>query len=89
MLIGTRIDAWRISTLMFAAGLVSAMLGVTVLAYHLQRMGGGAWVWVAVAVFVAGTVLWLIHLGFRLTVVVSTSRGVEAGDPVADWYLPL
>lgn len=64
------------------------MLGVTVLADHLQRVGA-AWVWVAVAVFVAGTVLWLIHLGFRLTVVVSTSGGVEAVDPVPDWYLPL
>jgi hypothetical protein len=88
-LIGTRVTAWTISTLLFAAGLVAAMLGVAVLGHHLLAPGGGAAVWVAVATFVAGTTLWLIHLGFRLTVVVSTARDVAAGDPAPGWYVPL
>lgn len=74
LLIATRTGAWIASSLLFAAGLVAALYGVFIFGDLLLTGQASAAAWIGVASFTVGTTLWLIHLGYRLTVMVSVSR---------------
>jgi hypothetical protein len=89
-LIATRQSAWITTSSLFAAGLVAAVLGVAALTGELIRTEEALpSAWVALAAFLVGTTLWLIDLGFRLTVLLSASRDVAAGRPLPAWVEPL
>lgn len=89
-LIATREKAWVFSNSLFAVGLLAAVLGVAALMEQLLATDGGATsAWSMFTAFVVGTVLWLVHLGFRLTVMVTVSRDVGGGAPMPDWFGPM
>lgn len=89
-LIATRQRAWITANSLFAAGLIAAVLGVAALTGELIRTEDTLpSAWAALAAFIVGTTLWLIDLGFRLTVVVSVSQNVAAGSSMPAWIRPL
>lgn len=88
LLISMRTTAWTAASWLFAAGLVAALLGVLVLSDALLTGGARSSGWIAAGSFVVGTTMWLIHLGYRVTVMVPVSRAVADGDEMPDWFLP-
>lgn len=87
-LIGERTRAWIASTFLFAGGLVVALFGVLILSSRLIDSQAQTSGWIAIGAFGAGTTLWLIHLGYRMTVMVSVSRDIADGAEMPDWFLP-
>ncbi len=88
LLIGDRIGAWITSSFLFASGLVLAMFGVLTLGGELVDSAARTSGWVTIGAFLVGTTLWLIHLGYRMTVMVSVSREMADGAEMPDWFLP-
>lgn len=87
-LIGDRTRAWVISSVLFAAGLVVGLFGVLGLSALLIEDQAQTSAWVAIGAFVVGSTLWLIHLGYRMTVMVSVSRDMVQGAEMPDWFPP-
>lgn len=88
LLIGDRIGAWITSSFLFAAGLVVTMFGVLILSAELVDSEARTSGWVTIGAFLVGTTLWLIHLGYRVTVMASVSRDMADGAEMPDWFLP-
>ena len=88
LLIADRTVAWRVSSLLFAGGLVLALFGVLVLCSQLLDAGAESAAWVGIGSFAVGTTLWLIHLGYRITVTVSVATEMKDGAAMPDWLRP-
>lgn len=89
-LIATRQGAWITSNTLFAAGVAAAAFSVSVLVGQLvQTDPGMTSAWVTLAAFLTGIAIWLVHLGFRLTVMVTVSRDMGTGQSMPEWFLPL
>ena len=88
LLIGDRTGAWVTSSFLFAAGLVVAVFGVLALSAELVDSDARTSGWVTIGAFLVGTTLWLIHLGYRMTVMVSVSREMADGAEMPEWFLP-
>jgi hypothetical protein len=85
-LVGEHPGRWRASAVGIGAGVVVTLAGLTLL--NIQQVQAGAMVWpvVAIVAFGVGSVLFLVELGFRATVMVRVATA-EAEEP--DWYAPL
>lgn len=88
VLIADRRQAWIVASLLFALGLIAALFGVLALCGNLLDGTAAPWAWVAIGSFVVGTTLWLVHLGYRMTVMVMVADETAAGMPMPDWLLP-
>lgn len=86
--IADRKRAWVASSVLFAAGLITALFGVLVLSGLLIDAGAAPSGWIGMGAFVVGTCLWLIHLGYRMTVMVSVADDMAEGAAMPDWLLP-
>ena len=65
-----------------------ALFGVLVLCSQLLDAGAESAAWVGIGSFAVGTTLWLIHLGYRITVMVSVATEMRDGAAMPDWLLP-
>ena len=65
-----------------------ALFGVLVLCSQLLDAGADSAAWVGIGSFAVGTTLWLIHLGYRITVMVSVATEMKNGTAMPDWLLP-
>ena len=88
LLIADRNAAWVSSTALFAAGLVVALFGVLALCGRLQDSGADTSAWIGIGAFLVGTTLWMVHLGYRLTVMTSVAMDMKAGAAMPDWFIP-
>lgn len=88
VLLADRTGAWTLSSVLFAIGLTVALFGVLVLSGLLLDASADTSAWVGIGSFVVGTTLWLIHLGYRMTVMTSVARDMDAGGSMPDWFIP-
>ncbi|MDX1467797.1 MAG: hypothetical protein R3258_00495 [Acidimicrobiia bacterium] len=75
------------ATALFAGGLVVALFGVLALCGLLQDSGAETTAWLGIGAFVVGTTLWMVHLGYRMTVMTSVAAEMKAGASMPDWFL--
>lgn len=88
VLIADRKVAWVTATALFTGGLVVALFGVLALCGLLQDSGAETSAWIGIGAFVVGTTLWMVHLGYRMTVMTSVAAEMRAGASMPDWFIP-
>lgn len=88
VLLADRVGAWAFSSILFAIGLTMALFGVLVLSGQLLDANADTAAWIGIGSFVVGTTLWLIHLGYRMTVMTSVASDMEAGGSMPEWFMP-
>ena len=84
VLIADRRGAWVLSSALFAIGLVVALWGMLALGGRLVRVGADTAGWIVIGSFVVGTALWLVHLAYLMTVMVSVAEDMARGRPMPE-----
>ena len=67
-IIGANARAWRIMHGLFAAGAVLTLIGLSALTSQLRGTRATTWATIALTLFAVSVALWLVQLGFRLTI---------------------
>lgn len=80
---------WRCIHAGFLGGTVLAALGLTLFAHALGRRAGSGLATVVAAAFAIATILWVVHLAFRLSVTPWAARELVSTGTLPALYAPL
>jgi hypothetical protein len=88
-MVATHRTTWLAIAAAFAVGVLSTLVGFTLLSTALRAQGEHTWSELARVAYACGSVLWLASLAFRATATPAAADQTVASGAVPSWFQPL